>query len=215
MRKVLIALILAVVIAFSGCDVVNIALEVLEYALEQSDEADQTTETGETIEIPQPNDSQTIKAKDEPKLPDMDFSQTDFFKDGYEKVTYIRTTDGDTASFDMNGVNVKCRFVGINTPEVAHNGEPAEAYGEAAKSFTADTLSNAYTIVLERDDAAGTYDKYDRLLAWVWVDGKLLAAQLVDEGLANTRYLRTNYKYAEYIIEIEDSAKKRNVGIWE
>ncbi len=214
MKRVLVAIIIAVVLTFTGCDALKVLGEVIDILVEASEETEKAQQTVEATQVKEVQDSATSK-ETTPTLPELDFSETDFFEDGYEQVTYIRTTDGDTASFMMGGVNVKCRFVGINTPEVAHNGEPAEAFGEDSKSYTKKALESANTIVLERDDSAGTYDKYDRLLEWVWVDGELLALKLIENGLANTKYLRNNYKYADFIFEAEGKAKDNKIGIWE
>ena len=150
----------------------------------------------------------------EPALPDMDFTDMDFFDDGYEQVKYIRTTDGDTASFEMDGLNVKCRFVGIDTPEIDWNGDDHDPYAEDAAAYTKKALEAADEIILERDEAAGEHDRYDRLLSHVWVDGKLLGWSLILNGLATTRYYHEDYKYYEEISAAKNWAEENGIGLW-
>jgi len=65
-------------------------------------------------------------------------------------------------------------------------------------------LRNAKQILLELDPASDTYDRYDRLLAWVWVDGELLQAKLLENHLAEIRYLYADYLYTDYLYKISN-----------
>lgn len=200
MKKLTAILIIVACLAFTGCELI--------YETEDAQESDAKNQMSAAP-------VQEEVDENAPALPKLDFTDMDFFRDGYEVVKYSRTTDGDTATFIMGGLNVKCRFVGVDTPELARDGGEHEPYAEDARDYTKDMLESADIIILERDDAAGEYDKYDRLLAWVWVDGKLLAYFLAREGLATTRYLRDDYKYADIIFEAEGVAKELERGVWE
>lgn len=86
------------------------------------------------------------------------------------EVTLNKCVDGDTAWFDVNGKNTKVRFLYIDTPESTNVIEP---YGKEASNYTKEQLNNASKIELELNIDGDTTDKYDRLLAWVFVDGEL------------------------------------------
>ncbi len=202
MKKFTIILIVVLCLSLAGCSILSEVFNVLE----------EPAEVKLTSEIASPAPEEALD--NVPVLPNVDFSAMDFFDDGYEIVGYSRTTDGDTASFIMGGINIKCRFVGINTPEIGRDGAASQPYGDEATAFTREALESAAVIILEADEAAGTYDNYDRLLAWVWVDGELLAFELVSNGLATTRYLYDDYKYADIIFDAEDLAMERGVGVW-
>ncbi len=150
----------------------------------------------------------------EPSLPDMDFSDMSFEEDGYEVVTIASISDGDTAHFIMDDEDVKCRFLAINTPEISGESGP-EPYAKEASEYTKAMLMNAHEIILEKDSASDSYDRYGRLLTWVWVDGELLNYGLVEKGLAQVAYLYDDYTYNEDLIELEALAKLYQVGIWE
>ncbi|MCK5129430.1 MAG: thermonuclease family protein [Clostridiales bacterium] len=169
-------------------------------------------------DIDNPPDStqidQTVQDNTAPSLAQKDFSDMGFFDDGYEIVEYIRTSDGDTASFIVDRLNVKVRFLAIDTPETAKENAEAERWAEEAKEYTREILENADLIILEKDRKDDSYDKYDRLLAWVWVDGELLNYKLVEMSLATTRYLRDYHNHYSALLDIEKEAKKTELGIW-
>ncbi len=122
--------------------------------------------------------------------------------------------DGDTAKFILNDEEIKVRFLAIDTPETKHPTKGEEPYGKEAKNYTCYALNNAQTIELEFDNNSDKKDKYDRYLAWIWVDGYLLQDNLIKEGLAEVAYLYGDYKYTSLLQEHETIAKLDKVGIW-
>ena len=114
------------------------------------------------------------------------------------EVKYLYGYDGDTAYFRFeDGSEKACRFLGVDSPEIDEEGY------EEAKNYTDRILRNASRIVLEMDPQSDAYDKYDRLLAWVWADGELVQVMLVQKGTARIRYLEDYYLYAEYLYQAE------------
>lgn len=130
------------------------------------------------------------------------------------EVELVEAVDGDTAKFKMNGKQITVRFLGINTKETVHPEIGEEAWGKEASDFTKEKLKNATKIELEFDSCADEKDKYDRYLAWIWVDDELLQNLLVQNGLAETYMLQNNYKYAGMLQESEEMAKNNELGIW-
>lgn len=126
----------------------------------------------------------------------------------------VETVDGDTAKFKMNGEQVTVRFLGINTKETVDPEIGEEAWGKEASDFTKEKLKNAIKIELEFDSFAEEKDKYNRYLAWIWIDDKLLQNLLVECGLAEIYMLQNNYKYAGMLQESEEIAKNSKLGIW-
>ena len=130
------------------------------------------------------------------------------------KVKLVSTVDGDTAKFEMNGEQITVRFLGINTKETVDPEIGEEAWGKEASDFTKEKLQNANKIELEFDSSSDEKDKYDRYLAWIWVDDELLQNLLVENGLAENYMLQNNYKYAGTLQESEEMAKNNKLGIW-
>lgn len=130
------------------------------------------------------------------------------------EVELVKTVDGDTAKFKMDGEQVTVRFLGINTKETVHPEIGEEEWGKEASDFTKEKLENATKVELEFDKEADKKDKYDRYLAWIWVDDELLQNLLVQNGLAETYMLQNNHKYAGMLQESEEVAKNNKLGIW-
>jgi len=103
--------------------------------------------------------------------------------------TLEKCTDGDTASFKINDITYKTRFLYIDTPESTNSIEP---FGKQASEFTCGFLKSG-SITLETDGNE-LFDKYNRLLAWVWVDDKLLQEEIAKAGLVEDFYDYGDYK---------------------
>ena len=114
------------------------------------------------------------------------------------KVKYLYNMDGDTAVFlNENKEEITCRFIGVDAPEYGQEG-----YIQASK-YTDMLLSSAIDITLELEPRSDKYDKFDRLLAWVWVDNTLLQAKLVENNHAKIKYIYNNYLYTEYLFKVD------------
>lgn len=151
-----------------------------------------------------------------PEAPELTVEVTeemDFFKDGYEIVTLETLADGDTTTFTLKSSSYTTRYLAIDTPETNNGVDP---WGLAAKRYVNDLLTNADTIILEKDpvligadgEPNSTKDKYGRLLAHVWVDGELLQYKVVEESLAYVNYLYYPYKYNDTLIKLESYVRK-------
>jgi len=117
--------------------------------------------------------------------------------------------DGDTAVFNVNGKEYKTRFLYIDTPESTTAIEP---FGSEAAKFTC-SLLNQDNITLETD-GRNLFDKYGRLLAWVWVGDKLHQEVITKAGLVEDFYDYGNYKYEARIWEAMDYAKSNHKGMY-
>jgi micrococcal nuclease len=124
----------------------------------------------------------------------------------YARVVYIY--DGDTVKLD-NGERV--RYLGIDTPEMNYKNPPPEYFAEEAKRFNAD-LVHRKNIRLEFDSVKR--DKYNRLLAYVYVDDIFVNAKLIEEGYAKVYIIPPNVKYADDFLELQRKAREAKKGIW-
>ena len=130
-----------------------------------------------------------------------------------EIVSFSKCIDGDTAKFNINNEVVKVRFIAIDTPELAYNdNDDDELYARQAADFTCEKIKNAKEIILEYEN--NKVDKFNRTLAWIWIDGELLQKELIKKGYAKVAYLYDNYKYTNILQLEEQIAKKSNLGIW-
>jgi len=95
------------------------------------------------------------------------------FLDEGEKVFVQRVIDGDTI---VTGGGKSVRLLGINSPE------KGEVYSKEAKEFLEGLVLNE-TVKLKY--GKDKYDKYHRVLAYVFIGSKNINLELVKEGLAN------------------------------
>lgn len=131
-----------------------------------------------------------------------------------EEVTFSKCVDGDTFKVILNEEEYTVRMLAVDTPETVHPTKGVEYYGKEASNYTCDKLTNAKKIELEYDANSDKKDKYDRLLAWVFVDDELLQELLVENGYAKVAYLYDDYKYTNLLEEKQELASAKNIGIW-
>lgn len=135
-------------------------------------------------------------------------------KDNKIKVSLNKCIDGDTARFNYQDETIKVRFLAINSPELQHENQLEEPYAMDAKNYTCDELKNANNIYLEFDPNSDIQDKYDRYLAWVFVDNNLLQEKIIENGYAKVSYLYGDYKYTNILKNKQKIAKKNKKGMW-
>lgn len=132
-----------------------------------------------------------------------------------EAVVFLKKVDGDTAKFTLaNGENVTCRFLAIDTPETVKPGTEPQPFGKEASDYTEKRLKEGKNIILEYDPASDRYDKYGRVLAWIWIDDSLLQEELVANGYAKIEYIYGDYKYLDILEDAEAAARESGAGIW-
>lgn len=131
-----------------------------------------------------------------------------------DQVTFSKCVDGDTAKFLLKGEEITVRFLAVDTPETKHPTKGKEPFGQEASDYTCKRITNGKKILLEYDENSEKKDKYDRVLAWVWVDDSLLQDELISKGLAEVAYLYDDYKYTSLLKDHEVIAKTDKKGKW-
>ncbi|PTI41765.1 DNA-binding protein [Staphylococcus succinus] len=124
------------------------------------------------------------------------------------------TGDGDTAKFIYDGNVQSFRFLLIDTPETKHPRLGTQPFGQESSDRTAELLNNANKIEVEFD-VGQKQDKYNRHLAYIYVDGEMLNNILVREGLAKVSYVYPpNTRYLTELESSQEKAKSEQIGIW-
>ena len=136
---------------------------------------------------------------------------TNYNNEDKVEVKLVSCIDGDTARFIVNGKEEKVRFLGIDTPESTNY---IETYGVDASDYTCNMLKNADNICLEFDINSDKYDKYNRMLAYVFVDNNNLSELLLSLGYAEVKYIYGDYKYISILCKAQKQAYNDNLGIW-
>jgi len=122
----------------------------------------------------------------------------------------LQVIDGDTVIIDHPKVD-RVRYLGINTPEKLHPESPGDPFSAESTKFNKQLVLGK-DVTLEIDEEK--YDPYGRLLAYVFIDGKLVNEELVREGLARTFFIGPNRKYENRINKAQKEAQKSRKGLW-
>jgi micrococcal nuclease len=128
-----------------------------------------------------------------------------------EPHSVARVIDGDTLLL-TNGLRV--RLIGVDTPETKHPDEPVDPLGVEATEFVRKQIGSS-SVRLEFDRQR--LDRYDRLLAYVWLpDGKLLNAEVIRAGYSAAV---TGYPYRQDrkrdFLEAEAQARAAARRMWQ
>jgi micrococcal nuclease len=135
------------------------------------------------------------------------------------KVVWIY--DGDTLKVENVG---KVRLIGIDTPETKASSrdyfykrdfdiEPKRLrkIAKQAKQYNIRHIKGI-KVRLELDQTKR--DKYNRLLAYVYLpDGTMLNRLLLEKGLAAV-FRRYNFTYKKNFLDVEKRARKKGLGLW-
>lgn len=140
----------------------------------------------------------------------------------YADVLVKRAVDGDTLLLESGE---RVRLIGIDTPEMhesdklrrdsQRSGQDIKTIrqmGRRSYEFTR-ALVEGKRVNLEFD--AEKYDKYDRLLAYVYLkDGTFINAKIVEEGYASLMTYPPNVKYADLFLKLYRQAQEAKRGLW-
>ncbi|HTU16319.1 MAG TPA: thermonuclease family protein [Solirubrobacterales bacterium] len=130
---------------------------------------------------------------------------------GSTTVKVDRVVDGDTAKVFYDGDSEYVRYIGIDTPESVQPNAPVECFGEESKDFNAGLIEGRRMKLVFDEEKR---DHYGRLLAYVYVDGKLLQAEMLRRGYATTLEVSPNTARAGQFSELESEARDAGRGLW-
>lgn len=122
-----------------------------------------------------------------------------------------RVVDGDTLLLENRA---RVRLIGVDAPESVKPNSPVEPFGPEAAEFTRQWIAAAggqVTLEFDREPK----DRYDRYLAYVWVDRRMLNEEILRAGLATAL---TQYPYSEDLklrfLAAQSEAQAAGRGIW-
>ena len=137
-------------------------------------------------------------------------------------VVITDVTDGDTVTvrFDYDKpkdctTEEKVRLIGVDTPEMNYYklAEP-EYYAQEATDYTSTFIKQS--ALLEFDNVSTSRDKYGRLLAYIWIDSKILNKDLIEKGYE--RYYENfafNSERMTSFAKAQETAQKKRAGMWQ
>ena len=124
-----------------------------------------------------------------------------------------RVVDGDTIELTDGRL---VRYIGIDAPELrrregTHWVVDPQPFGQEARDANA-RLVEGKTVRLEYD--VQTRDRYGRLLAYVYADGQMVNATLLEAGYARLLTIPPDVRYAERFQRLAEEARRLHRGLW-
>ncbi|EAD4839240.1 hypothetical protein WO46_15200 [Listeria monocytogenes] len=123
--------------------------------------------------------------------------------------------DGDTISVKFEGETKAktVRLLLIDTPESVKPNTPVQPYAKEASKYMKELVTTS-KLALEYDSGGAT-DKYGRILAYVYADGKNVNEMMIKEGFARVAYVyEPNTRYLSEFKKAETAAKEKKKNIW-
>ncbi len=130
---------------------------------------------------------------------------------GLETALVVDVVDGDTIDVLVGGQVARVRYTGIDTPETVDPRRPVECFGREASAKNRE-LVEGQTVGLERDISEA--DRFGRLLRYVWLNGEMINAKLVEDGYATASAFPPDVKHAELFAALSDRARAGELGLW-
>ncbi|MCK5588912.1 MAG: thermonuclease family protein [Candidatus Pacebacteria bacterium] len=128
-----------------------------------------------------------------------------------------RVVDGDTVILNIDNKKESVRLIGLNTPEVKNvNDKVVECFGKEAGEEAKRILKQGQRVFVEYDESQSKRDKYDRLLAYVFLEsGENFAEIMIRNGYGyENTFKGLIYKYQKQFIEAQKYAQKNKLGLW-
>jgi micrococcal nuclease len=127
-------------------------------------------------------------------------------------VGYVtRAVDGDTIEVRFGGDEEDVRYIGVDTPETVRPDTPVQCFGPQASKFNHALVEHRHVRLVfgvERRDV------YGRLLAYVYLDGRFVNAELIRRGLARTLTIPPNDRFATRFERLQTAAARAGRGLW-
>jgi endonuclease YncB( thermonuclease family) len=127
-----------------------------------------------------------------------------------EKAVVKHVIDGDTV---ILADDRHVRLIGINAPEIGHDGRTAQPGADQAYNYLDSLLRTQKTINLHYDRQR--LDRYNRTLAHLFLeDGTNVQALLLARGLATTLTIPPNIEFVECYEASATKAQIHRIGLW-
>jgi len=131
-----------------------------------------------------------------------------------ERYPVVRIIDGDTIIVRINGKLEKVRLIGLNTPETVDPRKSVECFGKEASDEAKKILAGR-SVRLETDPSQTARDKYDRLLAYIFLeDGTNFNKMMIESGYGYEYTYDVPYTYQKEFKEAEKMARENKMGLW-
>jgi micrococcal nuclease len=141
----------------------------------------------------------------------------------YPFAEVIKVIDGDTikvrTTVGTEEILYTVRLIGVNTPETVDPRRGVECFGKEASRFAYDTLMQK-TVRLMTDETQDRFDRYGRLLAYIYLPGTnktevLFNIDIIKQGYAFEYTYERSYVYQAAFKTAEKKARNAEIGLWQ
>jgi micrococcal nuclease len=129
----------------------------------------------------------------------------------FGRAQVLRVVDGDTIRVRLDGRTERVRYIGVDTPESVKPDTPVQCFAKKASHFNASLVAGR-AVTLRTD--AEERDRYGRLLAYVYADGRFVNRELVARGYARTLTIPPNVAHADEFARLARRAHEAGAGLW-
>ena len=130
-----------------------------------------------------------------------------------QRFLVTRVADGDTITVNSPAGETRVRLLGVDAPELIRDDHPArDHWADRAAAYTRARAEGKYVTL--QLDAPQTRDKYERLLAYVYLsDTDCLNLDLIRDGQAYADR-RFKHSFKPQFEMVENEARKKSRGLW-
>ena len=122
-----------------------------------------------------------------------------------------RVVDGDTIYAAIGSQIELVRYIGVNAPELERPTGGESVGGALAREVNRALVEGRWiTLMLDVQPR----DRFGRLMAYVWTDGRFVNGELVGRGYAHAATDPPNVRYAEYFRSLQSQARAQSRGLW-
>lgn len=127
-------------------------------------------------------------------------------------VSVVRVVDGDTIEVQRAGEPVTVRLLNVDTPETKDPSEPVQCLGPEAADHLTRLLPAGTSVALAYDDKRR--DRHDRDLAGVFLEGRLVNAEIARAGYGTAKVYDGNDRFYEQVRQAQQEAVEGKRGLY-
>lgn len=132
----------------------------------------------------------------------------------YLYYTVSSVVDGDTVKINMNGKTETLRLIGLDTPETLDPRKLVQCFGKEASNKAKELLVGK-KVRIETDPSQGSKDKYNRTLAYIYLENGLFYNKyMIEQGYAHEYTYNIPYKYQSEFKEAVKRSQDSKLGLW-
>ena len=153
---------------------------------------------------------QVQKMVDEPAVQSAEGVETELVPEVQGEFEGKVTRILDAGTIEINGIRM--HLAGLNVPLQTHWGMPIDCYSDASTKFLTEMVKDQ-PITYSYDRLLGRRDPYGIRFVYLYVDGKLVNAEMLLQGKAFADRARKYWK-RDFFLEAEAQGRLRNLGLW-